>query len=259
MTLRKLAIASLIPAAVTMIGASAMAQQAIEYKTETTTYEGTLFAPETNGELDGVGVLIAHDFLGPSENQFSMARDYAAKGATVFVADFYGKDVRPEGPDAATTEAVRVRGAVPELRAAMSSALSELTAQGVDANRTAVIGTSVGGLAALELARTGADLGAVAVVWGVLENTEAETAQKITAPVTLFQGDLDPLAPAEARDAIAAEFEAMGVAYDLQVFEGVAHAFTLSFMGTDTSSGFAYDEAATQQSLARVEEILRGL
>ena len=110
MTLRKLAIATLVPAAVTMIGASAMAQQAIEYTTETTTYEGTLFWPETNGELDGVGVLIAHDFLGPGENQFSMARDYAAQGAVVFVADFYGKDVRPEGPDAATAEAVGALG-----------------------------------------------------------------------------------------------------------------------------------------------------
>lgn len=259
MTLRKLAIASFIPTALIFFGASAMAQQTVEYKTETTTYEGTLFSPEPNGDLDGVGVLIAHDFLGPSENQYAMARDYAAKGATVMVADFYGKDVRPEGTEAASAEAIRVRGAVPELRAAMNEALSELTAQGIDANRTVVIGTSVGGLAALELARTGADLGAVAVLWGILENTAAETAQKITAPVTLFQGDLDPLAPAEGRDAIVAEFETMGVDYDLQVFEGVAHAFTLSFMGTDTSSGFAYDEAATQQSLARVEEILQGL
>ncbi len=259
MTFRKLAFASLIPAALTLIGAPAMAQQAIEYSTATTTYEGTLFTPENSGALDEVGVLIAHDFLGPSENQFSLARNYAAQGATVFVADFYGKDVRPEGPEAATAEAIRVRGAVPELRAAMSAALTELTAQGVEADRTAVIGTSVGGLAALELGRTGADLGAIVVLWSVLENTAASTAQQISAPVTLLQGDLDPLAPAEARDSIAAEFDAQGIYYDLQVFEGVAHAYTLAFMGTDTSSGFAYDEAATEASLARVDAILQDL
>lgn len=248
-----------LSATLALIGTTALAQQPVSYSTQSQTYEGYLYVPEATGDLDGKSILIAHDFLGPSENQFSHARDLSDRGATVFVADFYGADVRPEGPEAATAEAIRVRGNVPELRAAMSKALGVLTENGATVERTAVIGTSVGGLAALELGRTGVDLGGIVVLWGVLENTAADTAQPISAPVTLLQGDLDPLAPSEARDATVAGFESQGTEHDVTVFEGVAHAFTLPFMGNDPATGFAFDEAATEASFSKINAVLGAL
>ena len=259
MKLLNLALATLVIATQTMIGAPVMAQETVEYRTRTTTYEGTLFRPDADGSLNGIGVLIAHDFFGPGENQFLMARELANDGATVFVADFYGKGVRPDGPEAATAEAIKVRGAVAELRAARTAAWSELTAVGFAVDRTAGIGTCGGGLAALELGRTGVDVGAIAVLWGILENTEAATGVPLLAPVTLFHGDIDPLAPLSALDSLTAELDADASRYEVHLFEGVAHAFTLPFVGTNTSSGFAYDEAATNASLQALHTLLQSL
>lgn len=248
-----------LPAILNFFGATAMAQDAISYKTETADYEGYLFEPLNEGAYSGVSVLIAHDFLGPGDNQFAMAEQFASDGALVFVADFYGTAIRPQSVEDATAQALRVRGDVTELRSAMSAALTELEKAGGTPQKTAVIGTSVGGLAALELGRTGAKLGAIVVLWGVFENTAADSASDISAKVTFLQGDLDPLASAEARIQIKQDLESSGTDYDITVFEGVAHAFTLPFMGTDTSTGFAYDEAATAKSMQKIDDVLKGL
>ena len=77
--------------------------------------------------------------------------------------------------------------------------------------------------------------------------------------MTLLQGDLDPLAPAEARQSLEAEFSAEGTTYDMVVYDGVAHAFTLPFVGSDPSTGFAYDEAAAMDAKDRISEILLSL
>ncbi|MEL6409294.1 MAG: dienelactone hydrolase family protein [Pseudomonadota bacterium] len=77
------------------------------------------------------------------------------------------------------------------------------------------------------------------VLLGVLENTAPETVLSIKPKVTLLEGDLDPLAPAAAKEQIEKDLEAAGTDCEMTMFEYVAHAFTLPFMGFDTSICFA--------------------
>lgn len=233
-----------------------MAQETVQYQTESTQYEGYLIKPSKSGDLDGVSVLFAHDFLGPGENQLSLAREYAERGALSLVADFYGSDVRPSTPEEANAEAVRVRQNIPELRAAMQEALSQLTDAGGVPEKTVVVGTSVGGLAALELGRTGEKVDTIVTLWGILENTQAESAKPIESDVVLLQGELDPLAPKSAIDTIEAELNQSQTPFETVVYNETAHAFTLPFVGTDVSTGFAYNEASATDSLNRISAIL---
>ena len=239
-----------------IVGANDMAKESIQYQTNSTQYEGYLIKPTKTGDLDGVSILLAHDFLGPGENQFSLARQYADRGALTFVADFYGASIRPASAEQANAEAVRVRGNIPELRAAMQQALSELVKHGGQKSKTVVIGTSVGGLAALELARTGESVNAVISLWGILENTAKQTTKDIKAKVVLLQGDLDPLTPMSAINNTVAELSANNTNYDLVIYEKTAHAFTLPFMGQDPSTGFAYNEESAKNAFARISTAL---
>lgn len=242
-----------------VVGETAMALETIEYNTSANKYEGYLVMPSQQGELDGVSVLLAHDFLGPGENQLSIARELAAEGATTFVADFYGKNIRPTTPEDATQEAIQVRQNVPELRNAMKAALTELKKAGAKIEKTAVIGTSVGGLAALELARSEEKLPVVISLWGILENTQPDTAKPIKASVTLLQGDSDPLTPQSAITSATSLLDSDNTNYELVLYQDTAHAFTLPFVGTDLNSGFAYNEKPALDAKERIFSILKSL
>ena len=75
----------------------------------------------------------------------------------------------------------------------------------------------------------------------------------------MLEGDLDPLAPAAAREQIEKDLEAAGTDCEMTIFEYVAHAFTLPFMGSDTSTCFAYIEDASKQLMQVIADILKGL
>lgn len=244
---------------ISALGEIAMAQESVIYNTMNTQYEGYLVKPSQSGDLDGVSVLFAHDFLGPGENQLTMARSFTERGAVAFVADFYGADIRPGNPEEANIEAMRVRQNIHELRAAMKAALSELIKVGATVEKTAVIGTSVGGLAALELGRSTEKLGSVISLWGVLENTQPDSAQPIQAKVLLLQGDSDPLAPDTAIKQLEAELTSNQTPFESIVYEKTAHAFTLPFVGNNLESGFAYNEQSTLDANHRISKALRAL
>jgi len=242
--------------AITILGGTAMAQETIKYQTKSAKYVGYLVTPTGSGDLDGVSILFAHDFLGPSENQLSLARTYAERGALSLVADFYGEGIRPSSPDKANEEAIRVRQDIPELRATMVEALSVLIANGGKAENTVVIGTSVGGLAALELGRSDKEVNTIVTLWGILENTKPDSATPIRSKVVLLQGDQDPLAPQAAIENVTTEFDKDGTPYEMVKYEQTAHAFTLPFVGTDLSSGFAYNEESSNDAEKRISAIL---
>ncbi len=239
--------------------AMAAEETPLDYEANDQVYEGILVRPDTPGDLTGISVLIAHDFLGPGENQLTLARDYSSQGALVLVADLYGKGRRPDGVEEANAFALALREDVGALRTTMQAALAALMEEGGTQERTLVLGSSVGGLAALELGRTGATVGQIAAMWSVIETTAPDSANPFQSPVTLMQGTVDPLGDAEAIAALRAELEASDVPVDIVTYDGVAHAFTLPFVGDDPSTGFAYDADAHADTSRRLQEILAGL
>ena len=234
--------------------------QALSYETEKGEYEALLVTPTSSGSFDGVSLLIAHDFLGPGENQIKVAQKYASEGAMSVIADLYGKDKRPSSIEEANEMAVAIRSDVPEMRSSMLAALALIEEHGGSAEKTVVLGTSVGGLAAIELGRTGTEVGHIVALWSVIENQAIDTAKPFASPFTLLQGSLDGLGPDNAVLALEAEVSAKSdVEVNTVVYEGVAHAFTLPFVGTDVSTGFAYNADATQDANAWIEKTLESV
>jgi len=101
-------------------------------------------------------------------------------------------------------------------------------------------GFSFGGLAVLELARSGADLESVIVLSGVLDSPSDADAVKIKAPVLILHGSRDPIAPLDMVTQFASAMDATRRPYRVILFGGARHAFTNPAVGTSSEGPFRY-------------------
>ena len=117
-----------------------------------------------------------------------------------------------------------------------------------DSSRTAAIGYCFGGMAVLELARSGADVQGVVSFHGGLDTPDLNGAKNIKAKVLVLHGADDPFAPAEHVTALDDELRQAGADYQIHLYGGAVHSFTEPEAGNDPSKGAAYNESADKRS-----------
>lgn len=195
------------------------------------------------------GVLVVHQWMGLTENEKMRARMLAELGYVALACDVYGQGVRPADTAAAGKEAGKFYGDRELLRARVAAGLAELRKQpGVDPARCAAIGYCFGGGAALELARSGADLRGVVSFHGSLDTPLPAQKGVVKAKLLVCHGAVDPYVKPEAVRGFIDEMEAAGVDYQLVMYAGAVHAFTQKGAGDDPTKGAAYNEAADRRS-----------
>jgi dienelactone hydrolase len=130
------------------------------------------------------------------------------------------------------------------LLAALAALRSQPAANGLP---LAAIGYCMGGQAALEVARTGADLVLVASFHGLLET--ARPADRPIAPRLLIcHGDADPMVPREHVARFWEEMDAVGARWHFHAYSGVKHGFTDPGSDARGLPAIAYDASADRQS-----------
>jgi dienelactone hydrolase len=148
----------------------------------------------------------------------------------VFMADMYGKAVRPKNADEAKAAATQVRGDRPLMRKRAQAAVEVLKAQTaqvvLDVSKLGAIGFCFGGGAVLELARSGAELKGFVSFHGNLDTPNPSDAQNIKAPVLVLHGADDPAVPQEQVDGFIAEMKAAKADWQLVSYGGAVHSFT---------------------------------
>ena len=117
-----------------------------------------------------------------------------------------------------------------------------------DPSRIAAIGYCFGGTTVLELARSGADLRGVVSFHGGLDTPNPEDAKNIKGKVLILHGADDPFAPKEQVLALEDEMRKAGVDYQVHLYGGAVHAFTVPEAGNDPSQGAAYNASADKRS-----------
>lgn len=174
------------------------------------------------------GILIVPDWLGVGPNAEMRAQMLARLGYVAFVADVYGADVRPTHEKAAEL-AGRYYRDLPLLRGRVQAAyetLAELPQ--VDESRIAVIGYCFGGSAALEFARTGADIRGAVSFHGRLIAHDPSDADAIRAKLLILTGGVDPVVPDSDVHAFQDELRAApSVDWQVVTYSGAPHAFTV--------------------------------
>jgi hypothetical protein len=104
---------------------SAIKTQTIEYKEGETVCEGYL-AYDDATKNPRPGILVVHDWMGVAPYSKGRAEQLAQLGYVAFVADIYGKGVRPKNPQEASAEAGKYKADRVLLRRRFNAGLAQL-------------------------------------------------------------------------------------------------------------------------------------
>ncbi len=241
-------------AATSSLALAEITETPVDYTSAGTTCEGIhVHDSAKTGKLPAV--LIVHQWTGLSENEKMRGRMLAELGYNVFLADIYGKGVRPGGPPGAAKEAAKYKTDRKLYRQRLNDALAVLTSQPeTDTSKVAAIGYCFGGTGVIELARSGAKLNGVVSFHGGLDSPTPADGKNIHCEVLALHGADDPHVPAADVQAFEDELNAAGVKYLLIKYPGAVHAFTQKSAGNDNSKGAAYNKDADQKSWAAMME-----
>lgn len=186
-------------------------------------------------------LLMVPNWYGVNAAAVKKAEAIAGKDYVIFLADVYGKTVRPTSDAEATATVMPLLKDRPLLRTRINAGLAELrklapTAP-IDATRIAAIGFCFGGTTVLDLARSGADVAAVISFHGGLATDDAKLATNIKAAVLAMNGADDKGTMPDA-PAFRAEMQQSPADWEFVVFGHAVHCFTE--VG-DNAPGCRYD------------------
>lgn len=235
---------------------AAVKVQTVDYQQGGTTLEGWLvYDDAAAGKRPGV--VVYPQWTGPSAFEKNVAEKLAAMGYVAFVADIYGKGVRPDTPQAAGAEMGKYLKDRPLLLARAQAAFDQLrNAPTVDAQKLATIGYCFGGAPALDLGRSGAPLVDIVTFHGILSTTDPANAKNIKGHVLALHGAADPIVNAQAVAAFEKEMTDAKVDWQVVLYGGAMHAFTLP-EANSPEHGSQYDPAAAKRSWQAMSDLFK--
>jgi dienelactone hydrolase len=173
-------------------------------------------------------VLVFPEAFGLGEHAISRARRLAELGYVALASDLHGDGRLVDGLDEAVGLLQPLFADPSKTRARAGAALEALLARPeVDRGRIAAIGYCFGGTMALELARGGAAIKAVAGFHSGLGTAAPKTdARAIQARVLVCIGADDPMIPPEQRAGFESEMREAGVDWQMHLYGNTVHSFT---------------------------------
>lgn len=193
-------------------------------------------------------VIVFHAWAGRSDVENGYALKLANLGYAGFAADLYGKGVYGQTTEACQALMTPFMDNRPMLQRRLLGVVDFVKSLAeVDAARVAVMGFCFGGLCALDIARTGAEIRGAASFHGLFAPPGNTTSAKIKARVVAFHGWDDPMATPEDVSSFAREMDGAGADWQLHAYGGVMHAFT-NPQANDPAFGTVYNRSAADRS-----------
>lgn len=202
-------------------------------------------------------VIVFHEAWGINDYILRRTRMIAELGYHAFAADIFGERRVISSPAEAMPLTAAYRAQPERLRARVRAALDCIrTRTGVDAHRIGAIGYCFGGTAALELARTGAELAAVVSFHGTLASA-APVARPgiIRASILACTGADDPIIPATQVAGFQDEMTRAKADYQILVLGGAVHSFTNPDADALQMPGVAYHAKADARAWAAMRQL----
>jgi dienelactone hydrolase len=206
-------------------------------------------------------VLIGHTWAGQSDAERATADKLAELGYVAIAVDVYGKGQRGEHgtPTAMATNTALMTPFVQDramLRDRMLAAVEFAKGHSdVDASKVAVVGYCFGGLCALDVARSGADVRGAVSIHGIFSAPNIGEQGPIKASVLVLHGWDDPMAPPEDVLALSKELTAAKADWQLYAYGHAMHGFTNPGANMP-ERGLQYSESATRRSWQAMENFL---
>jgi dienelactone hydrolase len=193
------------------------------------------------------GVILFPTVMGVSELEIGFGRDLVHLGYTALVADMFGSRFKCAPREVMVEEMERLKSDRAFLRCIVNGVLEQARGlRQIDSDRIAVAGYCFGGMCALDLARSGADIAGAASFHGLFD-PPGLTPQPIPAKVLAFHGWDDPLVPSEKVQALAQELTDSGADWQIHAFGHTGHGFT-NPKATGAMPGIKHNPVAAERS-----------
>jgi dienelactone hydrolase len=203
------------------------------------------------------GVLIVHQWMGITDHEIGVAKKLAAMGYVAFVADIYGKGVRPKNMGEAGKQAGMYRAGDGALfRKHLQHAFDTMkTRKNIDASKIAAIGYCFGGGGVLEMARMGIDIKGVVSFHGALKTALPAAKGAIKSKILVCHGADDPFVPEAERLGFIKEMRASAANWQLNAYCDAVHAFTQK--SANRKGKAEYNEQAAKRSWVAMTMFLK--
>jgi len=233
-----------------------MERKEYEYKCGDTVCKGYIVHNEIVKEARP-GILIIHAWKGLDDFVKEKAEAFARLGYVAMAVDLYG------GRKTASTDEEAMELMLPLfkdrklLRERICAAHEAFREHPLVSKKSiGAIGYCFGGLAALELLRSGVKVNGIVSVHGVLGDKMGDevaslepTTEKIKGSILILHGKDDPLVSDEAIQSIQKELSEAGVDWQMHIYGNTAHAFTDPNL-KEASKGLEYNEIADNRAWA---------
>jgi dienelactone hydrolase len=192
---------------------------------------------------------ICHTWAGQGDFERARAERIARElGYAAAALDLYGRGVLGAGPE---ESAMLMKPFLEDrslLRRRLLAGIETLRRHPrVDPARIAAIGFCFGGLCALDIARSGADVRAVIAFHGLFGAPGGLDTPPIRAKILVLAGHDDPMATPEQLVGLEKELTSRGADWEVHHYGGTMHAFT-NPKANDPSRGTVYSERADRRS-----------
>jgi len=234
-----------------LAGASARAEvktKVIDYSQGDTALQGFL-AWDDAAKGKRPGVLVIHEAWGENQHARDQAVRLAKAGYVGFALDMYGKGkvtTHLEDAKAFMAEASKDPAVI---RARFEAARKLLEGQPqVDRKRIGAVGYCFGGNVALNMARAGEDLTAVATFHAAVPSADQPVSGKVKARILINTGGADPLVPKSQVDAFVKGLKDAGANISVITYPNAKHSFTNPDAAKAGMDALAYDADADRKS-----------
>jgi len=231
-----------------------MAEEKVVYRDGDVEMQGHLVVADA---ADGPRplVLVSHTWEGQTDFERAKAKMLSELGYVGFALDNYGGGQTGSTTDENLALMMPLMDDRPALQRRLTAALEAAKGHAaVDASRVAIMGFCFGGLCALDLARTGADLRG-AISFDGLFTTDGLPDRGVKAKLLALHGYEDPMVEPEEITAFANEFTKAGADWQLHAYGGTQHAFTNPQAHND-EMGMNYSATAEARAMQSMKNFL---
>lgn len=200
-------------------------------------------------------IIVFPTVAGISELETGFAETLSAKGFNVFLADLYGAEFRGASREVGAQQMRRLAGDRAGLRERLTAVLDVVRGLEKTGGGIVAIGFCFGGLCALDLARSGADIAAVASFHGLFDPPGLPPLP-ITAKVAAYHGWDDPMVPPAKVVALARELTEAGCDWQIHAFGHTVHGFTNRNADKIGNPAVRFSEEASRRSWRALDGLL---
>jgi dienelactone hydrolase len=229
--------------------------RAFDYNHEDQPLTG-MFAWDEASSEKRPGILVIHGGAGLDDHAKEQATRFANLGYISFACDMYGNGVAGNRARV-MSRIMELRGDTAKLCGRASAGIEVLRQHPQVDDRVAAVGYCFGGMAVLELARSGFNLMGAVSVHGTLDTPRKCQPNSIHAKILVCHGALDPHVPMEQVNAFIEEMKRACADWQLIMYGEAMHGFT--HQGGPQMPGVAYDALSDARSAKAIQNFFAEL